>query len=214
MSRYFRNIFDGIYTVLVGMGVTLKHLFMRNVTVQYPDVHPLEQAGTSKMPENARNRLKLESDICNGCNSCVRACPVSCIDLETIKVAKDDPEEPKLADGKPRKLWVSKYDIDFAKCCFCNLCCNACPTEAIHATTEFEYSTHDREELIYHFSDMSPEKVADKKNLAAEAAKKAAAAKQAAAAKKLEEAKKKKEEAEKAAPAEEKADSAEEKKSE
>ncbi len=188
--NYFRDIWGGIITALIGMKITLKHMFMRNVTVQYPNVHPTEKAGTAKMPDNARNRLKLNVDRCNGCAGCSRECPVNCITVKTVKVVPDDPDNPKLKvldeDGsvieQNRKFWVAQYDIDFAKCCFCALCTTVCPTEAIVMTTEFEYSTYDRSDLLYHFSDMTPEKIAEKERLVAEQAQKQKEAKAAAAA--------------------------------
>lgn len=194
MKKYFENIYLGISSVMVGMTITFKHLFEKNVTVQYPNVHPSEKAGHDKMPQNARNRLDLDIEDCNGCSGCFRACPVKCIDLETVKVVPGD-DVPELRSGGKRGLWVTRYKIDFAKCCFCALCVEPCPTGAIKMTTEFEYSTDDRKDLIYTFSTMTEEEAAEKKEMyakfAAEKKKKAAAAKaaKAAAAKKEAEAK-------------------------
>ncbi len=191
MLNYFKNIWLGIYTVLVGMRITIDHMFQRNVTVQYPDVHPLEKASDDKMPDNARNRLFVDMDLCNGCNGCARACPVNCITVETVKVTPGDDVKP-LKNGEKRGLWVTNYEIDFAKCCFCGLCTEPCPTHAIYMTTEFEYSTYDRNELIYKFSTMTPEEAKEKQEMYAkfkaekkkkDAAKKAAAAKAEAKAK-------------------------------
>lgn len=179
MLQYFKDIWLGVYTALVGMRITLDHMFRKNVTVQYPDAR-------LPIPENARNRLLLDYDMCNGCNSCARACPVNCIEIETVKGTPED-MPPPLKNGKKRALWVTKYDIDFAKCCFCALCVDACPTEAILTTKEFEYSSYDRDELIYSFSPMTPEQAKEKsinlKKAMAEKKKAAAAKKKAEAAK-------------------------------
>lgn len=184
MANYITNITKGLNTVLVGMRITLKNLFRPNVTVQYPDVKPTELAGSDRMPDNARNRLDVIIAKCTGCKSCERVCPVNCISIETTKVASLDPAQPTMADGKKRVFWISKFDIDFAKCCFCGLCTGACPTEAIITTTEFEYSSYSRDELMYRFSDLSAAEVAEKKKLLAEETKakaeKAAADKAAA----------------------------------
>jgi NADH-quinone oxidoreductase subunit I len=185
MVTYFKNIWLGIFTVLVGMKITLKHLFVPNVTVQYPNVHPKDSAGTDKMPLNARNRLFLDPELCNGCNGCVRACPVNCIEIDMVKVTPGDEAAP-LKDGSKRGLWVTSYTIDFAKCCYCALCLEPCPTLAIQMTPEFEYSEFKRENLKYEFSDMTPEQgkakkemyanfMAEKKKKAEEEAKKTAA---------------------------------------
>jgi NADH-quinone oxidoreductase subunit I len=189
MSNYFKSIANGLSTVATGMKITLGHLFKENVTVQYPDVHPRELAAVDKIPSHARNRLLLDPDLCNGCKSCDRICPVKCISIETVKVLPSDPDQPTMKDGSKRKLWLTKYDIDFAKCCFCALCTTVCPTDSIVTTTEFEYSCYDRNLLLYHFSAMSPEKVAEKKKMVAdEAAAKAKAAALAAAQEKKEDA--------------------------
>jgi NADH-quinone oxidoreductase subunit I len=112
---------------------------------------------------------------------CQRNCPVNCIEIETIKVSKDDPEYLK-PNGEKRALWVSKFNIDFAKCMFCNLCTEECPTNAIYMTKEFEYSAYDRKNLYYKFSVMTPAQIESKKRIIEEEkAKKAAAAKAAEA---------------------------------
>jgi len=153
MVNYFKNIWLGIYTVLVGMKLTLIHLFQRNVTIQYPDErYPI--------PDNARNRLYLDPDLCDACNRCVRACPVKCITVESIRAVPG--KTPSLKNGDKRNMWVTLYQIDFAKCCFCGLCTEPCPTNAINHTTEFEYSSYKREDLIYTFVKMSDEEKAQK----------------------------------------------------
>jgi len=196
--EYVKNIYDGLYTALVGMKITLEHLFAKKVTNQYPELyHPIE---SGDMPKNSRNRIFVDMSGCDGCDSCARVCPVNCITVETIRVVPTD-EVPLMSDGKKRRMWVSKHEIDFAKCCFCSLCTEACPTEAIYMTQEFEYSTYDKKDLIYNFSDLTVEQVTEKQNLFdemqeqkkadAEAKKKADAEAKAAAekAKKEEEAK-------------------------
>ena len=204
MTNYFRTIWLGIYTVLVGMGVTLKHLFAKKVTNQYPDRwHPIEDKFDGKrskyagdpdhahiVPENSRNRIFVDMGICNGCRGCERACPVDCITVETVKVTPGD-DVPPLADGGKRGLWVTNFQIDFAKCCFCALCTEPCPTNAIRMTQDFEYAGDDRQELIYTFSTMTEEEAKEKEQLYAEYQKEK---KKKAAAKKAAEAKKKKEE--------------------
>ena len=60
-GTYFYNIFHSLFTVLVGMKITIKHLFTRSATVQYPTVK-------MKIPERARNRLFVNIDDCIGCD--------------------------------------------------------------------------------------------------------------------------------------------------
>ncbi|MDX1699307.1 MAG: NADH-quinone oxidoreductase subunit I [Melioribacteraceae bacterium] len=155
MKQYLKNTYDAIYTVLVGMKITFRHLFFPSVTIQYPEVKPV-------MPERARNRLYVNMDDCIGCDQCSRACPVNCIEIETIKATPDD--SPGLtSQGKKKALWVTKFDIDIAKCCFCSLCVYPCPTECIEMTKVYEYSEFERDDLIYNFVTLTQPEIEDKK---------------------------------------------------
>ncbi len=179
MGRYFRNIRDSIVTVLIGMRITWRHLFTPAVTIQYPD-----QKLT--LPERARNRLYVNMDDCIGCDQCAMACPVDCITIETIK-STPDVDLGLTSVGTKKRLYVPRFDIDIAKCCYCGLCVYPCPTECIKMTDVYEFSEFDRQSLVYNFATMSPEEITTaKEKLAAydreQAARKAAAAAAAKAA--------------------------------
>src|SRR5436309_15978304 len=104
MGRYFTNIFEGIKTVLIGMGITLRHLFTPAVTIQYPDVK-------LKLPERARNRLYVNMDDCIGCDQCSIACPVDCITITTVK-STSDVDLGLTSVGTKKRLYVPQFDID------------------------------------------------------------------------------------------------------
>lgn len=178
MKQYLKNTWEAIWTVLVGMKITLKHLFMPSVTIQYPEVKV-------QLPDRARNRLYVNIDDCIGCDQCARACPVSCISIETVKGMPTE-DLGKTSNGKKKALWVTQFNIDIAKCCFCSLCTYPCPTECIKMTDVYEFSEYERANLLYKFSNMTEEEVAVKKeNFAKMEAEKAAAKAAAAAAPKV-----------------------------
>jgi len=175
MVNYFRDVFLGVWTALISMGVTFKHIFGPNkgFTIQYPrqKVEP---------PDRARHLLFNKIEDCIGCDQCVRACPVDCITLETVKA---DPDEDlgTTTTGHKKRLWVTVFDIDMAKCCYCQLCVYPCPTECLVMTKEYEHSVYNRDGLIFNFADLQPEKVQELRKREAErkaeeAKKKAAAA--------------------------------------
>jgi NADH-quinone oxidoreductase subunit I len=174
MGRYFRNIWDGVVTVLIGMKVTFLHLFTPAVTIQYPDVKV-------KLPERARNRLYVNMDDCIGCDQCAMACPVDCIEIETIK-STPDVDLGLTSVGTKKRLYVPRFDIDIAKCCYCGLCVYPCPTECIKMTDVYEFSEYDRNSLIYSFAVMSPAEIDQAKSKLAAYEKEQAAKKAAAAA--------------------------------
>ncbi len=151
MKRYFKDIWDSFYTIAVGMSVTFRHLFSRAVTIQYPDVKP-------ELTDRARNRLYVNMDDCIGCDQCSKACPVNCITIETVKAVPPD-DLGVTSTGNPKRLWVTKFDIDIAKCCYCGLCVYPCPTECIKMTDVYEFSEFDRHNLVYNYSTMTPAEV-------------------------------------------------------
>ncbi len=155
MREYFSNIWTSLATIAIGMKVTFKHMFVPAVTIQYPDVRP-------ELPERKRNRLYVNMDDCIGCDQCSRACPVSCIEIETVKGLPTD-DIGKTSNGKKKALWVTKFDIDFAKCCYCQLCVFPCPTECIYMTDVYEFSEFSRNDLIYDFVTLTPDEREQKK---------------------------------------------------
>jgi NADH-quinone oxidoreductase subunit I len=175
---YFYNIFHSLYTVVIGMKITIKHLFTRSATVQYPTVKMI-------IPERSRNRLYVNIDDCIGCDQCSMACPVDCITIDTIK-STPDIDLGLTSKNTKKRLYVPRFDIDIAKCCYCGLCVWPCPTDCIVMTDVYEFSEFYRKNLIYSFSNMTTEEITSaeerlKKYDEEQTAKKAAIASAAAA---------------------------------
>ncbi len=70
--EYFKNIFDTVRTIAIGMRITLKYCFARTVTLQYPDVGPALQP-------RYRGVHGIEAEKCIACDQCANACPVDSI---------------------------------------------------------------------------------------------------------------------------------------
>jgi len=155
MKAYINNIYLALSTIFIGMKVTFKHLFEPAVTIQYPDVKP-------QLPTRERNRLYVNMDDCIGCLQCARACPVNCIEIETVKSIPGE-DLGQTSNGKRKALWVTKFDIDIAKCCFCELCVFPCPTDCIYMTDVYEFSEFKRENLIYDFATLTEVEREEKK---------------------------------------------------
>ena len=144
MRRWLVDLWEGVWTVLVGMKVTWRHLFVKKVTLHYP-----EEKWT--LPPRTRMRLFMKYEDCIGCGQCARACPVQCI---YIKAEKRAPTAPGIyaANGQPIKLDVHVFDIDMSLCCYCNLCTYPCPTDCIYMTPEYEFASTDLTQHLYHFA--------------------------------------------------------------
>lgn len=148
MVKILQDTYTTFKSIFIGMSITFKHLFVKSVTVQYPRQRDV-------LPERIRMKLNVNIDDCIGCRLCEKACPVECIEIETIKsTAEDDLGET--SSGHKKRLWLSRFDIDLAKCCYCELCVHPCPTGCISMISDYEYSVLDRKGLYYRFAAMSP----------------------------------------------------------
>jgi len=116
MLAYCRDIGSGFLSILQAMQVTLRHLFSRAVTVQYPTVR-------RRLPLRSLNRHMLTIDLdtgklkCTACDACAKACPTRCITI--------------VGAGKGKERHPVEFVIDHNLCMYCNLCVEACLFDAI-----------------------------------------------------------------------------------
>src|ERR671919_2906431 len=95
-----------------GMWVTLRTLFTRPVTTQYPKVKEIP------VPR-ARGVIALDQEACTVCMLCARECPDWCIYIEGHK----EIQPPAREGGRTRSRAVlDRFDIDYALCMYCGIC--------------------------------------------------------------------------------------------
>ncbi|MEI7880168.1 MAG: NADH-quinone oxidoreductase subunit I [bacterium] len=134
MITYFKEIFNGLYTLFVGMKITFVHLFRPNVTVHYP-------RQTLKMTPRYRGHIDLTRDEATGkpkcvvCMACQRACPSGCIKLDGAK-----------AEGAPRKSLTS-YTLDFTTCSLCGLCVESCSFDALKFSKAYNLASMKKDDF-------------------------------------------------------------------
>ncbi|MFL6648817.1 MAG: NADH-quinone oxidoreductase subunit NuoI [Sulfurifustaceae bacterium] len=137
MTKRLRRYADVFFLteLLRGLAVTSRHLFVRKVTVQYPD---------EKTPYSPRfrglhalRRYPNGEERCIACKLCEAVCPAVCITIDSY-------ERP---DGTRR---TSLYDIDLFKCIYCGFCEEACPVDAIVLTRIYEFHYEKRGDEVIH----------------------------------------------------------------
>ena len=118
---------------------TLKRLFEKPVTVQYPEEKQV-------LPPRYRARIVLTRDPdggerCVACYLCSSVCPVSCISMQSV-------------EGENGRRYASWFRINFSRCIFCGMCEEACPTLAIQLTPDYEFSKYTILDTVYEKEDL------------------------------------------------------------
>ena len=122
-----------LWELLKGLRLTLVNLFVKKVTIQYPE---------EKTPQSPRfrglhalRRYPNGEERCIACKLCEAVCPALAITIEST-----------VSDDGTRR--TSRYDIDLFKCIYCGFCEEACPVDAIVETRIHEYHMETRGENI------------------------------------------------------------------
>jgi len=123
--------------IVRGLSVTLRHLFGRKFTVQYPEQRvPLSPRfrGLPVLVRDDEGRVK-----CVACQLCEFVCPPEAISIV--------PEE--LPRGDNVEKTPARFDLNVLRCIFCGFCEEVCPEEAIFLCDRFEFAATTREEMIF-----------------------------------------------------------------
>lgn len=124
--------------LLKGLGVTLKTLFTKPTTQQYPKIKP-------QLPPRTRGVIALMEENCTVCMLCARECPDWCIYIDSHK----ETVPPKDGGRARTRNILDRFAIDFALCMYCGICIEVCPFDALFWSPEFEYSTLSIQELTH-----------------------------------------------------------------
>lgn len=119
-----------IWDIFKGLMITMRNmLFAPSVTIQYP-----EERRQYSDRFRGMHYIKATNGVenCTACMLCPTVCPAECIHI----IAGERPDKEK---------YPIKFEIDMLRCCFCGMCEESCPKDAIKLSTIYEMSTTTRD---------------------------------------------------------------------
>ena len=133
--------------VVRGFGTTLRHLFKKPLTEQYPEEADKYPPKPRYHGRHQLNRWPDGLEKCVGCELCAWVCPADAIFVE----ADDNRPGAQFSAGE---RYGRVYQINYLRCIQCGLCIEACPTRALTMTTKFDWADTSRESLIFEKADL------------------------------------------------------------
>lgn len=138
MFKTIKEIFMGAGSILISMGITLKWMFLRPVTIQYP-----KQPTRVSPVHKGRIRFVIfpatGTHDCIACLKCQNICPSDCFNIAGDKSAEGGKKRPNL------------FTYNFSNCSLCSLCIEVCPTKTLEHSPEFNLASGDKDAYWYNF---------------------------------------------------------------
>ena len=145
VSNKEMTFWERMYLVAIvkGLFITIRHLFRRKVTIQYPE--QVREMSPVYRGQHMLKRDELGRENCTACGLCALSCPAEAITMKAEERKKG--EELLYREEK----YASIYEINMLRCIFCGLCEEACPKDAIYLTTSkvLVPSSYEREDFIF-----------------------------------------------------------------
>ncbi len=118
-----------LWDSLKGLLITMRNLiFERTVTIQFPEER-------RQYSDRFRGMHYIKSvngvENCTACMLCPTVCPAECIHIEA-------------GERADKEKYPVKFEIDILRCCFCGMCEEACPKDAIKLSNIYEMAQSNR----------------------------------------------------------------------
>src|SRR5258708_21984551 len=130
-----RKVF--LVDLIQGLGVTFRY---QNPKEIYTEQYPLERPQVADRYRGAP-RLNVNPDtdetLCISCDLCAVACSGNLLVFTRER------------NEKTRRKELTKFTYDLSRCMFCGLCEDACPTDALELTQDFERAHYTLEGLLW-----------------------------------------------------------------
>jgi len=135
MSGILKKIF--LVDLFQGLWVTFRN---QNPKYIYTEQYPAERPKVAERYRGAP-RLNINPDngetLCIACNLCATACPEHLIVVQSER------------NPVTRRKEMTSFTYDVSRCMFCGLCVEACSTDCLELSQDYELAQYSREGLVF-----------------------------------------------------------------
>ena len=142
VKRVRPSFWTGLYlpSIFGGLLVTLRHMFRKKDTIQYPEEQHVFGERYRGVPVLVKDQDAREK--CVACYMCQWVCPPLAITIEADEYPKD--HELHQIEKYPKT-----FEINMLRCIYCGLCEEACPEEAIFMSKTYAVTGMSRDLMIF-----------------------------------------------------------------
>lgn len=136
MTAMFKESWQILASLVVGLGITLRQMLVKPFTVQYPDervIWPARTRGRLVLPRNPDN----QAHRCTACLMCERICPNGSIEIT-------------VTTNEIGKRVLQDYLHHLDRCTFCGLCVETCAFDALRMSHEHEIASRNKGDFKRH----------------------------------------------------------------
>ena len=135
VAPLLRKVF--MVDLLKGLSITFRYQHPSQVcTEQYPLERPQIAERYRGLPRLNVNPETGET-LCIACNLCASACPEHLIVVESQR------------NPVTKRKEMTRFTLDVSRCMFCGLCEEACSTDCIELSQDYELAQYSRDGLIF-----------------------------------------------------------------
>ncbi len=143
-----KNTLAGLWSLVVGLGITGKYFLSPIITVFYPRQQVTDIATYRGHVELVGKDEEPEAPRCIACGQCAKQCPSQCITVEP-KMQQPAPGEldKKGNPAKPKRLKTPGiFRLEFNLCSLCGQCVQVCPVDSLRYSENIFFAVFTRQD--------------------------------------------------------------------